>query len=132
MSDSESATCSICSNPPFGAPALEGGRFQAKPVPGGGEKAAMTDYRWQESVVRVGFVNPISESGKIFREKVQAIAPIWSQYANITLSLTRPRGGATAPTSVVTAVNHAIVPAVAGHRCAWSLIPSLWSLSIIG
>ena len=84
MSDSESATCSICSNPPFGAPALEGGRFQAKPVPGGGEKAAMTDYRWQESVVRVGFVNPISESGKIFREKVQAIAPIWSQYANIT------------------------------------------------
>jgi hypothetical protein len=48
-----------------------------------GKKAAIADVLWPDRVVKVGFINLPNDWGNFLREQVKAIAPTWSQYANV-------------------------------------------------
>ena len=74
---------SVCANTPNGGPAHYGPpKVDSKIKPG--TKAAMVDVRWEDSTVMVGFLDGSGDWGQTLRVQVQKIAPIWSQYANIT------------------------------------------------
>jgi hypothetical protein len=49
-----------------------------------GTKAAMADVRWEDTTVQVGFLDGRGDWGQKLRDQVVKLAPVWSQYANVT------------------------------------------------
>jgi hypothetical protein len=74
----------LCTNTPLGGPAA-GARPVAVEQWRPGQRAAMADVRWPNgSQLTVGYLNGTDAWGKKVRQQVEAIAPEWSQYCNVT------------------------------------------------
>jgi hypothetical protein len=74
---------SVCSNTPLGGPIILGQSLRTASVQEykAKGKAAMADVRWPNgSQLRVGFLN----GSQALKDQVVALAPQWSQWANIT------------------------------------------------
>ncbi|MEJ7636546.1 MAG: matrixin family metalloprotease [Singulisphaera sp.] len=86
-------TGSTCANSPLGGPAsnrradeIDLGVWQP------GQKAAMAEVRWPNGVpMKVGFLNRSDSYGDTLRQLVRAIAPTWSNYANIKFEFVEGR-----------------------------------------
>jgi hypothetical protein len=76
-------TFSTCSNTPSGGPAHYGPP-KVDPAVKPGTRAAMADVRWESATVQVGFTDANDSWGQTLRNQVKRLAPVWSQYANIT------------------------------------------------
>ncbi len=74
---------SVCANTPNGNPATYGPP-KIDPTVKPGTKAAMADVRWESPVVMVGFTDGNDSWGQTLRAQVKRLAPVWSQFANIT------------------------------------------------
>lgn len=85
MADDRTKHFSVCANTPSGGPAHYG---PPKVDPGTkpGTRAAMADVRWESSTVSVGFTDGHHSWGQMLREQVKRLAPVWSQYANVTFN----------------------------------------------
>jgi hypothetical protein len=83
MSTDAPKRISVCANTPSGGPAHYGPP-KIDPNLKPGTRAAMADVRWEVSTIKVGFTDGKGAWGQKLRDQVKRLAPLWSQYADIT------------------------------------------------
>jgi hypothetical protein len=83
MSTDTPKPISVCANTPSGGPGHYGPP-KVDPALKTGTRAAMADVRWESTTVQVGFTDGNDAWGQKLRGQVQRLAPVWSQFANIT------------------------------------------------